>query len=97
MSVLRSTGVLAFAVLVAVSVASPGHANGDHNPPGNAIGLSIANSNGVDFNNPFAAGEYHRQNGAVNVPEIDAASGLAALAVILAGLALAWERRRRYV
>jgi hypothetical protein len=30
-----------------------------------------------------------------NVPEIDAASGLAALAAVCAALAFAWERRRR--
>jgi hypothetical protein len=31
----------------------------------------------------------------VNVPEIDAASGLAALAAICGALAFAWERRRQ--
>lgn len=31
----------------------------------------------------------------VQAPEIDAGSGLSALAVLLAGLALAYERRRR--
>ena len=32
----------------------------------------------------------------VSVPEIDAGSGLAALAAIGAGLVLAWERRRKH-
>jgi hypothetical protein len=32
---------------------------------------------------------------ATQAPEIDAGSGLASVAVVLAGLALAWERRRR--
>ncbi|MBM9593614.1 VPEID-CTERM sorting domain-containing protein [Roseitranquillus sediminis] len=38
-----------------------------------------------------------RRNGGevLNAPEIDAAHGLAALAVIGGGLALAWERRKR--
>jgi len=30
-----------------------------------------------------------------NVPEIDAASGLAALAAVFGAMGLAWERRRR--
>jgi hypothetical protein len=36
----------------------------------------------------------HKRTCQVKAPEIDAGSGLAAIAVLIAGLALAYERRR---
>ena len=48
----------------------------------------------------FAMGDWPphhpRENGpAASAPEIDAGSGLASAAVVIASLCLAWERRRR--
>lgn len=40
-------------------------------------------------------GSHDRCGGTVNVPEIDAASGLLALAAVAAALLLVWEMRRR--
>ena len=43
----------------------------------------------------FAVPAFAGSNGTVAVPEIDALSGLAALAAVGGALTLIWERRRR--
>jgi len=96
-SALRITGVLASAALASMLFASPSFAEGNH---GNSWKFNHDHTPIFDTHtNQIGQGHlkhrglgHHKDH--VAVPEIDAASGMAALAVVLAGLTLVWERRR---
>ncbi len=106
---MRSYKCLATMALAAVLLSSvqlsPAAANPNRPPeagnfpsgptPGNGWAYGRGNHHDDNGGPGNDGGPGNGQGGISEVPEIDATSGLAALATVSAALAFAWERRRR--
>jgi hypothetical protein len=94
MSIVKLLGAVALSGVILVLSDVPASAQAQFGPQAQSNERGAAARPGPDRRPPVRPAPNPRPGPVASVPEIDAASGLAAFAAIFAALALAWERRQ---